>query len=140
MGHSIGARLIFSCLVELAKRREEESKTRARCGGAKEENSEQEDESDDIWAITSIGLPSAKDSEKTTSTASRTPMVATDERKSSADAAGDTRLKAVDEPKKRNTNSYGLIQDVVLLGIPVNTSVWSCRFFPLMGPYQNELN
>jgi hypothetical protein len=108
VGHSIGARLIFSCLIELARIREEELKNKKSSVDPEKHQERQsvrsieDDEDNDNWRAMASGQK----------------IEITD----IADGkAGEGDIMIDEEPK----STFGIIQDVILLGIPVNTSVSS---------------
>lgn len=119
VGHSIGARLIFSCLAELAKRRESDEKAEMASTSILESEMKppcEEDDDDVDWASTGASN-------------NPFPVAATAAVKMSGNTTavcdGKTNSSLEDEKKVhgKTMSSYGLIQDVVLLGVPVNTSV-----------------
>lgn len=117
VGHSIGARLIFSCLIELSLRQDEFDEAasvahadRSSASGAKEGRNVKwasvEGDSAPPAAAAALGLLDTK-------------------------PAADESLPTADNNEKdsKKLSSYGLIQDVVLLGVPVNTSVCYLTIF-----------
>lgn len=131
VGHSIGARLIFSCLVELARRRKEDEASEAavttRCDQRTDEVRRSEVDVD--WASTGSDLSSPPASVVAAlglGDAKSTNYTDEAEKKSSAKDGEPVEEAAT----KIKLSSYGLIQDVVLLGVPVNTSVSFCLEHP----------
>lgn len=183
VGHSIGARLIFSCLQELARRKELEEQERAKAAGKgrswfsfgskKATSASVQQKSSDVSATASARKDDSDDSddeELFDGTVSPTaaagvdgeedewdPVTSRGATKASANAgatgsgasaaeasSSSTETKATEggdksEPTKKSqpsSNSYGIVQDVVLLGLPANASVSFLVIYNNFCPYQ----